>query len=231
MEKGREGTRGSQDKASGSKELRPDMEDNKVHVFHGEWDEEGVYFYQAYCEEIASWALEHQTLGGPSFKPVRMTWIKPSLAWVLYRSGYGRKPGQTSVLKIKLHHAVVAELLGGCTHKKGGGGGWGRVQWDPARDLMTSERKGRQGALPRRCLRQRAIQIGLKGRLSEIYVENIISVEDVTHLARQIEEAHGRKTESEVRQAMEELRSLLPVEREYLPACGEAKLRELGLIV
>ena len=34
-----------------------------VHVFKGEWDEEGVCVYQAFGEAIADWAVEHQTLG------------------------------------------------------------------------------------------------------------------------------------------------------------------------
>ena len=35
-----------------------------MHVFFGEFDEEGVYFYQAYNNEIADWAIEHQRFGG-----------------------------------------------------------------------------------------------------------------------------------------------------------------------
>ena len=31
-------------------------------VFEAEWDEEGVYFYQAFNDAIADWALEHQRL-------------------------------------------------------------------------------------------------------------------------------------------------------------------------
>ena len=46
--------------------------------------------------------------GGPDFNPTRMTWIKPSFAWVLYRSGYGRKHNQTRILKVKLAHEAVA---------------------------------------------------------------------------------------------------------------------------
>ena len=42
------------------------------------------------------------------------------------RSGYGRKPNQTNVLKIKLGHDAVAELLNECACKHGGGGGVGR---------------------------------------------------------------------------------------------------------
>merc|ERR1712194_573661 len=35
--------------------------------FRGEWDAEGVFVYQAYCDEIADWALENQRFGGPHF--------------------------------------------------------------------------------------------------------------------------------------------------------------------
>ena len=38
-----------------------------------------------------------------------------------FRSGYGTKHGQTSVLKVKLSHAAVAELLNECACKHGGG--------------------------------------------------------------------------------------------------------------
>ena len=62
--------------------------------FKGEWDDEGVYVYQAYSQPIADWAVEHQQLGGPDFNPTRMTWIKPSFAWVLYRAGYAHKHNQ-----------------------------------------------------------------------------------------------------------------------------------------
>jgi hypothetical protein len=81
----------------------------------------------------------------------RMTWIKPSFAWMLYRAGYGRKTGQTRILKLKLPHAAVAELLSACECKHGGGGSKGRVQWDPSRDLMSSDGKG-NATEPRRML-------------------------------------------------------------------------------
>ena len=77
-------------------------------IFEADFDDEGVYFYQAYSHNIANWAMEHQKLGGPEFNPTRMTWIKPSLAWVLYRSGYARKRNQERILKVKLSHEVVA---------------------------------------------------------------------------------------------------------------------------
>ena len=107
-----------------------------------------------------------------------MTWIKPSFAWVLYRSGYAQKHNQQRILKVKLSHKSLAEILSRCECKHSGGGSWGRVQWDPARDLLYSE-KGE----PRKLLNKRAIQIGMKGPLSELYVRSVLSIQDVTPLA------------------------------------------------
>ena len=59
-----------------------------------DFDHEGVYFYQAFNNSIADYAVANQRFGGKDFKPVRMTWIKPSFAWVLYRSGYAAKHNQ-----------------------------------------------------------------------------------------------------------------------------------------
>jgi len=53
-----------------------------VQEFIGQWDDEGVFVYQAFNREIADWALMHQKFGGPNFNPTRMTWFKPSLAWM-----------------------------------------------------------------------------------------------------------------------------------------------------
>jgi len=192
-----------------------------VQVIEAEYDDGGVYFYQAYNDEIAEWAVENQILGGPPYNPQRMTWIKPSFAWVLYRSGYARKHNQTRILKIKLSHQSVSELLSECNCGKGGGGSYGRVQWDPARDLLSSHDKE-----PRKMLRKRAIQIGLKGHLNQLYVSRIISVEDVTDLAHKVEEAHLSK---DCEKMMENLICELPSERSYAPACSDEVLENLGL--
>ena len=57
------------------------------------YDDEGLYVYQAYRPEIGLYAAEHGRFG-PGFKLDRMTWIKPSFGWMLYRCGYGFKPDQ-----------------------------------------------------------------------------------------------------------------------------------------
>lgn len=203
---------------------------DSVQVFVGEWDAQGVYVYQAFCDEIADWALEHQQFGGPKFNTSRMTWIKPSFAWVLYRSGYGSKPGQNRVLKIKISHTALADLLRQCKcvdtnkdtrSKRSADDGIGRIQWDPERDVMSAD-----GREPRMMLRRRAIQIGLKGRLSEQYVSSIISIEDVTELSHGVCQAHRSKKKD----VMAELKPGLPEERPYLPLCSDHCLDELGML-
>ena len=193
-----------------------------VQVFRGQWDDEGVYFYQAYNDEIAEWAVQHQQFGGPQFNPTRMTWIKPSFAWVLYRSGYARKHNQTRILRVKLSHISAAELLNHCQCRTGGGGSKGRVQWDPERDLMSGD-----GRAPREMLRRRAIQIGLKGSLSEFYVKSVIAIEDVTELAHRVQAAH---TAADSKMAMSQLLPELPVERPYMPCCPAPVLTRLRML-
>merc|ERR1712224_146522 len=151
--------------------------------FVGEWDEEGVFFYQAFNATIADWAVKHQRFGGPGFSPSRMTWIKPSFAWMLYRAGYGGKDAnQERILKVKLPHDVVAEILGRCFEGHGTGRREGHIQWDPARSLLRSEhteKKG-HGLEPAKEDGQRAIQIGMKNDLSKYYVTGTTSITDVT---------------------------------------------------
>jgi hypothetical protein len=193
-----------------------------THVFLCDWDDEGVWLYQAFKDAIADWAVEHQRFGGPGFDPARMTWVKPSFAWVLYRSGYASKHNQTRVLKVKVSHAALAALLSGCQCKEGGGGAKGRVQWDPARDLSAAE-----GRVPRRMLRQRAIQIGLAGSLSELYVESVLRVVDVTDLALAVGAAHRERAPERVAALLSALP--LPLERPYLPRCERGVLERLGM--
>ena len=212
----------------------------QVQQFVGEHDPTGVWVYQAFNADIAEYAVIHQRLGGPAFKPERMTWIKPSFAWVLYRSGYARKHNQERILKLKVPHAAMAKLLAQCTCKHGGGGSNGRVQWDPARDLLSSEEKGK-ACLPRVRLRERAIQIGLRGPLSKEYVDSVVAIEDVTGLAHRVQAVHeallcrqgrGRdraKSAEAARQELAVLRGDLPSERPYMPACGRADLVQLGM--
>jgi len=197
------------------------------HEFVGEWDDEGVYFYQAFNGAIADWAIEHQKFGGPKFNPDRMTWIKPSFAWVLYRAGYGLKDeNQNRVLKVKLSHEAAATILAACSlaHGQGPRQGNGRVQWDPARSLWhgsAAKRKlNMENTVEPRREEQRAIQIGMKGELSRFYVGSALSIQDVSALAREILNAHALwETPHEEEAAMKLLQGELPDERLYVPRC------------
>merc|ERR1712217_906529 len=180
-------------------------------------------------KEIADWALENQKFGGPNFNPTRMTWIKPSFAWMLYRAGYGHKDkNQARILKVKLPHDAVADILSRCRDGHGNGGGEGRVQWDPARTLLRGHGggKGREPAQSG----GRAIQIGMKGPLSCYYVSQALSIVDVTALAHEVEHAHGLAPD-DCQSTVEQWLACgrLPDERPYMPQCNEETLSRLRL--
>jgi hypothetical protein len=158
-------------------------------VVRAEFDDETVAVYQAFSPVIADEALRLGTFG-PAFSLGRMTWVKPSFGWMLYRSGYGRKPGQERVLRISIRHDGFRAALAAAVpssyqaHLFAERSGWDaalraspvRYQWDPDRDL-------RLVILPRR-----AIQLGIAGPFVRRYVDEWIArIEDVTDLAHAIE--------------------------------------------
>ncbi|GHF09974.1 DUF4291 domain-containing protein [Streptomyces griseoluteus] len=174
------------------------------------FDKGAVTVYQAYGEQIAEPALRAGTFVDP-FRMTRMTWIKPSFLWMMYRCGWGTKPDQERVLALDItREGFEWALANAClSHfdrvRFATEADWRealrvspvRVQWDPERDL-------RFNPLP-----HRAIQIGLSGSAVARYVGDwIVSVRDVTPLAHEVHAA--------VRAGDDEAaRALLPVERPY----------------
>jgi pre-mRNA-splicing factor ATP-dependent RNA helicase DHX16 len=57
------------------------------------YDKATLTVFQAYSQEIADSALTAGTFTAP-FKFNRMTWIKPSFLWMMYRSAWAMKPRQ-----------------------------------------------------------------------------------------------------------------------------------------
>lgn len=158
-------------------------------VVRAAFDDDTVIVYQAYSPVIGDEALRLGTFG-PAFSLGRMTWIKPSFGWMLYRSGYGRKHGQERVLRISISHDGFRAALAAAVpssfqrHLYPERDAWTaalraspvRYQWDPDRDL-------RLVAQPRR-----AIQLGIAGDFTRRYVaEWIQRIEDVTALAHSIQ--------------------------------------------
>lgn len=162
---------------------------------YANYDETGVIVYQAFKPSTVKAALEKGTFGR-GFSMNRMTWIKPSFAWMLYRSDYASKTRQKAILKIKLTHDGFREILSHSveTHYNPyiyeDEDEWRRTlkkspvrhQWDPERNLKLGK------------LERRAIQIGIRGWVVEKYVnEWIISLEEVTELAHDIQDAVKNK--------------------------------------
>ncbi|MEM6283604.1 MAG: DUF4291 domain-containing protein [Chloroflexota bacterium] len=184
------------------------------------YDDEGVYVYQAFRPEIVQAALQDGTFGGGGFKMERMTWIKPSFGWMLYRAGYAMKEHQQNIVKIKLSHAGFRQAL-----KWGVLSTWNpnvyesegewqrdvkkspvRIQWDPDRSLKGGK------------IGRRAIQIGLRGKAVYAYInEWIIGLEDVTALAHRIGELKRAKKPIEVNVPDERV---YPVEAEIMHRLG-----------
>lgn len=144
--------------------------------------------YQAYSSAIAEPALAAQKFVAP-FKLARMTWIKPSFFWMMYRSGWATKVGQERILAIDIsREGLEWALVNAClsefdenvhgTHSKWQAqvkGTCVRVQWDPERDSQLA-----------RC-DYRAIQIGLTGEAVCRYVDDwIVAIEDVTSAAHKL---------------------------------------------
>src|SRR5262245_18650133 len=169
-----------------------------------------IRVYQAYGDGIADSALKHQTFVSPPFSMSRMTWVKPSFLWMMYRSGWGRKDeGQKRILAIDITHAGLAWALDhswptnpdpDMSEEEGRRAQERapvRIQWDPERDRQH------------RPLPHRAIQIGLSGEAVIRYVEEwITTITDVTGLAHAVH-AHVLRSDLEL------AKSLLPLERPY----------------
>jgi hypothetical protein len=174
-----------------------------------------VTVYQAYSPRIGLPAARDGRFPA-EWKRDRMTWIKPSFRWMMYRCGWGTKEGQETVLAVEITRAGFEwALRNACLSSYERGlhadrASWQRelkraptrVQWDPERDLRL---------LP---LPHRSLQLGLGGEAARRYADDwIVGITDVTPLAARI---HERVREGELAAA----ERLLPVEAPY-PAGDE----------
>lgn len=151
------------------------------------YDDKTIVVYQAYNLAIASAAIQSQSLNVSGFKTERMTWIKPSFHWMLYRSGWAQKPNQERILAIHLTREGWEKALRMSGDREDGA--CVRIQWDPERDVTF------------RPLAWRSIQVGLSGvAVTEgLLGDWIVKIEDFTVLAKEIGELvdEGRIDEAE----------------------------------
>ena len=167
-----------------------------------------IRVYQAYNKIIAREAVQKGTFGN-SFKRERMTWIKPSFLWMMYRCGWGTKENQECILAIDIkreafdyivQNAVIStyhENMGLSQHE------WKeqiknsdiRCQWDPERDIDGNP------------LEYRSIQLGLRGDAVRKYIDEwIVTITDITDYVKDLKE----KKDSGI-----DIKNCLPKETKY----------------
>ncbi len=150
-----------------------------------QYDRRCIRVYQAYNSAIAAEAVALQTFG-ESFNRSRMTWIKPSFLWMMYRAGWGTKKNQECILALDIYQDTFDRLLQKAVLTSPDAAGCDGLQW--RRDFEASEvycqwdpdRNPSGGPIGRA-----AIQIGLKGEtLSELLRTGIHRIEDLTPQVR-----------------------------------------------
>ena len=172
------------------------------------YDEHTIRVYQAFNNVISAEATGLQRFGS-HFSMGRMTWIKPSFPWMMYRCGWATKEGQERVLAIDIKRegfdkavssAVISSYREDCgmTREQ-----WQklvktsdvRVQWDPEKDINGNN------------LPYRSIQLGLRGRAVEDYVNDwIVRITDITDRVRELDS---------LRRSGTDISGMLPGERVY----------------
>lgn len=175
------------------------------------YDQETIRVYQAYNDAIADSALENRSFISPPFKLDRMTWIKPSFLWMMYRSGWSEKDsGQKRILAIDITRKGFEWALANSAltdHPRTDKNPEEtreiratkpvRIQWDPERDLHLNR------------LEHKSIQIGLGKEAVQLYLnEWIQAISDVTKLAKEVNNLVQESRESEAQ-------LLLPPETPY----------------
>ena len=150
-----------------------------------QYDNQCIRVYQAYHPMIAQEAVQLQTFG-EHFNINRMTWIKPSFLWMMYRSNWGTKKNQECILALDIYQTMFQELLKKAvlTSPDSASGDilkWRKnfseatvyCQWDPDKNINGN------------AINRAAIQIGLKGNsLKDFLNTGICRIEDITPQVR-----------------------------------------------
>lgn len=175
------------------------------------YDEESITVYQAFAAEIAVPAVRTGSFAQAPFGLDRMTWIKPSFPWMMYRSGWATKPHQEHVLSIRIRRDGFEKALSCAvlshfeaetypdheTWESLKAASPVRVQWDPERDLTLQQ------------LPWRSLQLGLSGPIAREYVHDwVLRIDDISERVREIHE-HVRLGR------LDAARAALPRERPY----------------
>ncbi len=162
-----------------------------------QYDERCVVVYQAFRPDIARFAAEHGYFGG-EFSYNRMSWVKTSFMWMMYRSNWGTNEDQEAILAVWLRRDAFLYILTNAVHASYPQGIYSsreiwqvlvnnsdvRVQWDPDHDPAGDN------------VERRAIQLGIRGAFLRQYGRGgwIDRIEDITPFVaeqRQLAQAHN----------------------------------------
>lgn len=177
----------------------------KINAFYNDSE---IRVYQAYNRSIADEAVKLRTFG-KSFKRERMTWIKPSFLWMMYRSGWAEKENQERILAIDINRDGFEEILKNAvlsSYNKNMSiffDEWKikiansevRCQFDPDRDIYGNSQQ------------IRAVQLGLRGGAVDRYInEWLVKITDITEKVKYLKELRDEKSLTA---------DSLPIEKEY----------------
>lgn len=181
------------------------MSNNEIRAVYSQ---KTIRVYQAFSFDIANEAVMRGTFGS-KFKMDRMTWIKPSFLWMMYRCGWATKDKQEKVLAIDMKRSAFDYIVRNSvisSYKEELGISYTewkeqihqsdiRCQWDPERDIFGNP------------LKIRSIQLGLKGQALYSYVNDwIVEIEDITPYVQKL---YKNKNDGI------DIKSLLPQEKKY----------------
>ncbi|MFD0279243.1 DUF4291 domain-containing protein [Kitasatospora sp. NPDC127111] len=169
-----------------------------------------ITVYQAYPPEIGVPAARDGRFPS-AWKRDRMTWIKPSFLWMMYRCGWATKEGQETVLAVEiaregfewaLRHSCLSHYepvlhTDRASWKRQLRQAPARIQWDPERDLSL------------RPLPHRSLQLGLSGEAARRYADEWIR--GITDVTPQVRELHALMRDGDLTAA----ERLLPQETPY----------------
>ena len=177
-------------------------------VIRAVYTNDTIRVYQAYNKVIAEEAVK-KGIFGPHCSMTRMTWIKPSFLWMMYRCGWAEKEDQEHVLAIDITRegfdkAVRDAVISTYSEDSGiSKEEWQklvkessvRVQWDPEKDVNGNN------------LPYRSIQLGLRGDAVYDYVNSLITgVTDITDYVHEL---------SKLRKEGKDISDMLPEEKVY----------------
>ena len=185
------------------------------------YDAETIVVYQAYVPSIARYAVQHGKFGG-DYSYSRMSWIKPNFLWMMFRSGWGTKPGQEVTLGLRLRRLFFDSLLAQAVVSSFEQSDYPtieewraavqasdvRLQWDP------------DHAPDGRPVERRAIQLGLRGdALSAFGQRELLEVIDMTDFVAEQRQYQSGPELAELR---------MPAEQVYSPeGVGTARRQKL----